>query len=126
MMAFAELLNDKVVFAKGCKLSHELAADFISNSLKTTWILLNKEIPQEVNMASLRDIEKLGIAFKKLRDLRSSSDVNDTKTVLKKLHFKFALLHDMLRIVDVFLFPNFVPCHTDGVPFFHDFFIILH
>jgi WD40 repeat protein len=72
------------------------------------------EIPSEVSMSSLRDLKKLGESFKKLSELRAV-DGTVPKLRSRKIHFKFATLHDTLRIVDVNLFPNFIHAHAEGV-----------
>lgn len=79
MLAFSEILNDQETFEKAymifktklrCKLAHELSMDFISNTLRNTWALLNIEIPSEVSMATLRDMRKLGESFKRLAEVK--------------------------------------------------------
>lgn len=88
--------------------------DFISNTLKTTWTLLNLEIPQEMSMSSLRDMKKLGESLKRLGELRRVNG-QVPKLRSRKLHFKFTILNDALKIVDVNLFPNFLHAHVEGV-----------
>eukprot|EP00842_Homolaphlyctis_polyrhiza_P004484 jgi/Hompol1/5036/HPOL_004113-RA len=113
VLAFAEILDEKEVYNKFCNLAHELSMDFVSNTLKTTWDLLNKEIPTEVTLASLRDPYALRDVLKRLLELRTVNG-RVPKYRMRKLFYKFAMLHDIFRATDIHIFPNFVAAHKEG------------
>ncbi|KAL2913300.1 hypothetical protein HK105_207178 [Polyrhizophydium stewartii] len=113
VLTFAEILEDKEVYAKFCKLAHELSMDFVSNTLKTVWDLLNKEIPGEVTLATLRDPYALRDVLKRLLELRAVNS-RVPKYRMRKLFYKFATLHDIFRATDIHIFPNFIAAHKEG------------
>ncbi|KAI8904358.1 WD40-repeat-containing domain protein [Gorgonomyces haynaldii] len=111
--AFAELLNDKPAFARATALAHELSMDFVSNTLKTTWKLLNIEMQSDITFAQFRDTKKLGKILEKMMEMRAINGVAP-KLRMRKIHFKFATAHDVFRIFDINVLPNFIPAHTEG------------
>ena len=114
VISFSELLNDKENYLKYCTFAHELSMDFVSNTLKAMWDLLNKELPGQVTLAELRNPNVLRLKVRKILELRKK-DGKIPKFKIRKIHFKFALLHDMFTMMDIFIFPNFVACHKDGL-----------
>lgn len=114
VIACSELLGDKQQFTKACSLAHELSMDFISNTLKTNWILLNLEIPDQMSFSVLRETKRLGEALGTIIGLRNLPH-GAPKLRMRKLHYKYATIHDLLRLVDVNLLPSFIPAHTEGV-----------
>ncbi|KAH6596616.1 hypothetical protein BASA50_004947 [Batrachochytrium salamandrivorans] len=114
VLSLAELLGDKEVYIKHCNLAHELSMDFVSNTLKTVWDLLNKEFPGEVTLADLRNPYELHAVLKRLMGLRASQD-HGPKLRLNKLFIKFLTLHDIFCSTDIHIFPNFVAAHKEGL-----------
>lgn len=114
ILSIAELLNDKITFAKYCAFTHELSMDFVSNTLKAVWDLLNKELPGQVSLGDLRSPNNLRLKIRQILELRRK-DGKIPKFKIRKIHFKFALLHDMFKMMDIFIFPNFVAAHKDGL-----------
>jgi WD40 repeat protein len=114
IMAFAEFMNDKDAYSKYYSLAHELSLNFVSNTLKTVWDLLNKELPGQISHADIRNLNSLRLKIRKTLELRKQ-DGKIPKFKIRKLHFKFALLNDMFTMMDIFIFPNFVEAHSDGV-----------
>jgi WD40 repeat protein len=114
VMSLAELLNDKETYSKYAQFAHELSMDFVSNTLKAVWDLLNKELPGQVSLAELRNLNVLRLKIRRTLELRKK-DGKVPKFKIRKLHFKFALLHDMFTMTDIFIFPNFVAAQKDGL-----------
>lgn len=113
ILSFAELLNDKETFAKASMWAHEMSQDFISNTLKTVWDLLNKEIPQKTSLAALRDPSELKELLVQLSVLRAVDGVAP-KLRVRKLYQKFATIQEFFRLVDIHIFPNFAQVHSEG------------
>ena len=120
MLAFSELLQDREVFAKANMIAHDLSRDFISNTLKTVWDLLNKEMPEETTLAGIRNPNDLKNLIHNLINLRAVNGV-PPKLRMRKLHHKFATLHVMFTLVDIHIFPNFVLAHKGGSSMNHIF-----
>jgi WD40 repeat protein len=114
ILSIAELLNDKVTYSKYSAFAHELSMDFVSNTLKAVWDLLNKELPGQVTLADLRSPNLLRLKIRKILELRRK-DGKIPKFKIRKIHFKFALIHEMFTMMDIFIFPNFVAAHKDGL-----------
>ena len=114
ILSIAELLKDRATFAKYSNYVHDLSMDFVSNTLKSVWDLLNKELPGQVTLADLRNPNALRLKIRKILELRRK-DGKIPKFRIRKLHFKFALLHDMLTMMDIFILPNFVAAHKEGL-----------
>jgi hypothetical protein len=114
VLAFAEFLGDKETFQKASIWAHELSKDFISNTLKTVWDLLNREIPQKNSLAALRNPTELKSLIQYLLALRSVNGVTP-KLRMRKIPQKFATLHIFFTLVDIHIFPNFAPVHKDGM-----------
>jgi WD40 repeat protein len=114
ILSIAELLNDKVTYSKYCSFAHDLSMDFVSNTLKALWDLLTKELPGQVTLADLRSPNSLRLKIRKILELRRK-DGKISKYKIRKIHFKLALLHDMFTMMDIFIFPNFVAAHRDGL-----------
>jgi hypothetical protein len=113
ILAFAELLGDKEMFAKASLCAHELSRDFISNTLKTVWDLLNKELPQQTTLSAIRNPNELKVLIQTLINLRSVNGIAP-KLRMRKLHYKFSTLHTFFSLVDIHLFPNFANVHKEG------------
>ena len=114
VLSFAELLGDKEMFAKALNWAHDLSKDFISNTLKTVWDLLNKEIPNKTTLAALRNPTDLKGLLQYLIASRSVDGV-PPKLRMRKLHQKFATLNMFFTLVDIHIFPNFAPVHKEGI-----------
>ncbi|KAJ3075512.1 hypothetical protein HDU98_007885 [Podochytrium sp. JEL0797] len=116
VLAFAELLDLKEVYQKFNAIAHDLSNEFVSNSLKTVWDLLNREL-QNVTLQELRDPSMLRTRMKEVIDLTirpSSQSKGNPRSKLKTLYKKFELVHDLFVAVDVHIFPNFVAAHKEG------------
>ena len=112
ILAFSELLEDKEVFAKASAWAHELSHDFISNTLRAAWDLLNFEIPQSVTLASLRDPAQFKLLMQEVVLKRANNNL--PKLPIKKLQQKLATLHDIFCFADIHIFPNFAFVHKEG------------
>lgn len=113
LLAFAELLNDRVMFSKATLWAHEISKGFISSTLKSIWDLLKKEIPQKVTLATLRDPLELKILLKMVSCLRHGNNIQP-KLRTKKLHQKLTCLNVFFTLVDIHVFPNFAAVHREG------------
>ena len=113
VLAFAELLGDKEMFTKASLCAHELSRDFISNTLKTVWDLLNREIPQKTTLAAIRNPSDLKGLIQTLISLRAVDGVAP-KLRMRKLHYKFSTLHLFFTLIDIHIFPNFAHAHKEG------------
>ncbi|KAJ3348592.1 hypothetical protein HDU83_001133 [Entophlyctis luteolus] len=135
VLAFAELLDMKDVFQKFNSFAHELSHEFVSNSLKTVWDLLHRELTN-VGLHELRDPTQLRVRLREVAELGKLSasaaaaaaamggprngpvatpTVGNPRARLRTMHRKFELLHEILSWgVDIHLFPNFVAAHRDG------------
>ena len=113
ILAFAELLDDREMFSKAILCAHELSRDFISNTLKTVWDLLNKELPQKTTLAAIRNPEELKTLLQSLINLRAVNGI-PPKLRMRKLHHKFATLHTLFTLVDIHIFPNSTSAHKEG------------
>ncbi|KAJ3103121.1 hypothetical protein HK100_004260 [Physocladia obscura] len=128
VMSFAELLDMANVFQKFNTLAHELSNEFVSNSLKTIWDLMNRELQNNVTLQELRDPRgQLRVRMKQIIELgvpkQSITLSSPPKTPpprnprhrFKTIHRKLELLHDLFTCFDIHLFPNFVAAHLDGI-----------
>ncbi|KAJ3025926.1 UNVERIFIED_CONTAM: hypothetical protein HDU68_006456 [Siphonaria sp. JEL0065] len=113
VMSFAEVLGMKEVYQKFNAIAHDLSSEFVSNSLKTVWDLLNREI-KNISLQELRDISMLRNCMKQVIDIGRMNNKNP-RGKLKTLHKKFELVHELFVSVDIHIFPNFVAAHKDGV-----------
>ena len=113
VLTFAELLGEKELFAKFCNFAHELSMEFVSNTLKASWDLINKEIPGDVTLGDIRDPARLKEVIKKMLDRRSGNEYVP-KNRMRKISFKFATLHDMFVATDIHIFPNFIEANKEG------------
>ncbi|KAJ3292561.1 hypothetical protein HK104_005194 [Borealophlyctis nickersoniae] len=114
VLSFSQLLEIKDNFIKFLSSAHELSMDFVSNTLKTVWDLLNRELPGDVSLRDIRDLSLLRAKLNALIQLRARNG-RVPKYRYRKLYHKFGLLHDIFTAVDVHLFPNFVVAHKEGV-----------
>ncbi|KAJ8324569.1 hypothetical protein O5D80_006814 [Batrachochytrium dendrobatidis] len=113
VLSFAELLGEKDTYSKHCNLANELSIDFVSNTLKTVWDLLNKEIPGEATLALLRNPYTLRDMLKRIVGLREQI-AHAPKNKIRRLYLKFLSLHDIFRSTDIHIFPNFISAHKEG------------
>jgi hypothetical protein len=111
--SFAELLGDMTTFAKASLMAHQLSQDFISNTLKTVWDLLNIELPIEATLAALRNPDELKNLLQMLVALRSENGAT-SKFGIRKFYHKFAVVHEFLLLWDIHVFPNFANAHSEG------------
>ncbi|KAJ3106821.1 hypothetical protein HDU97_005533 [Phlyctochytrium planicorne] len=114
ILGFAEMLDEKAYFDKFYGLAHDISTDFVSNTLKTVWDLLNRELPGKMDLKNLRNPDLLKQRFKEIVDLRGTA-MKGPKNKIRKLYRKFILLHELLKALDIHLFPNFVAAHKDGI-----------
>ena len=114
VISFSELLGDKDNYIKYLGFAHELSMDFVSNTLKAMWDLLNKELPGEITLAELRSPNLLRLKIRRILEFRKK-DGKIPKFKIRKIHFKFALIHDMFTMMDIFIFPNFIGAHSNGL-----------
>ncbi|KAI8816427.1 WD40-repeat-containing domain protein [Fimicolochytrium jonesii] len=124
ILTFSQMLGNQEVFLKYSAQAQELSMDFVSNTLKVVWDLLNRELPNELSLQDLRHPELLRIQFEKIIELRRQFAARPTaggqappapRYRWRKLYRKFALLHEIFTSVDAHLFPNFLVAHKDGV-----------
>ncbi|ORY40745.1 WD40 repeat-like protein [Rhizoclosmatium globosum] len=113
-LALAEVLNLKDVHSKFMTISHDLSSEFVSNSLKTVWDLLNRELPS-ITLHDLRDPPSLRASMKQIIEIGRTSPTKNPRGKLKALARKMELVHDLFTACDIFLFPNFVAAHKEGV-----------
>ncbi|KAI8831578.1 WD40-repeat-containing domain protein [Chytridium lagenaria] len=104
ILGVSELLDDKPNFEKFYAYAHDISAEFVSNTLKTVWDLLNRELPNKMNLENLRNPDLLKQRFK-----------DAPRNKIKKLYRKFILIHELLRALDIHIFPNFVAAHKEGI-----------
>ncbi|KAJ3392626.1 proteasome regulatory particle subunit [Lobulomyces angularis] len=127
ILTYSELLDHKEIYQKQLQTCHQLAADFISNTLKSVWDLLNKEFDNDVQFSEVRDLNAFKLRLKQMIQSRAfpkSQSVNNNtrdaevnkkvKYRFSKLHKKFELLHILFTSVDIHLFPRFVEANKDG------------
>lgn len=70
-------------------------------------------------MTVLRNPRLMGLMINKLKesripDVSASANTPLSKFRVKKLHHKFSALNELLRILDINVFPNFIPAHIEG------------
>ncbi|KAJ3117218.1 hypothetical protein HDU96_007646 [Phlyctochytrium bullatum] len=116
ILGCSEILEDRTNFEKFYTFAHEISADFVSNTLKTVWDLLNRELPGIMDLQQLRNPDLLKQRLKDVQDLRLNNP-KAPKNKIRKLYRKFILIHELLRAVDIHIFPNFVPAHKDGLKY---------
>ncbi|KAJ3257763.1 hypothetical protein HDU77_002559 [Chytriomyces hyalinus] len=114
VLAFSEILGMKDVFQKYNSAAHELSIDFVSNTLKTVWDLLNRELP-DITLAELRDTSLLKQRMKQIVDMNLVKGSKNPRAKVRLLHKKMELVHTFFTAVDIHIFPNFVAAHRDGV-----------
>jgi hypothetical protein len=114
ILSFAELLSDTQSFAKASMWAHELSQDFISNTLKTVWDLLQIEIPEVTTLERLRTPSELKILLSHLISLREVNGVIP-KFRFRKLYQKFTVIHEFFLLLDIHIFPNFANIHKEGI-----------
>ncbi|KAJ3213399.1 hypothetical protein HDU67_002931 [Dinochytrium kinnereticum] len=114
ILGFSEMLDERATFEKYSALVHDISAEFVSNTMKTVWDLLNKELPTRMDLENLRNPDLLKQRFKDVIDLRSSSS-RAPRNKIKKLYRKFILIHELLMAFDIHIFPNFVAAHKEGI-----------
>ncbi|KAI8920126.1 WD40-repeat-containing domain protein [Powellomyces hirtus] len=115
VLTFSQVLGNQEIFLKYSVQAQELSMDFVSNTLKAVWDLLNKELSTEVTLQDLRHPELLKIQLEKVIALRKSKNGKVPRYRWRKLYRKFALLHELFTSVDAHLFPNFLVAHKEGV-----------
>lgn len=115
VLTFSQILGQQETFLKFSTQAQELSMDFVSNTLKTVWDLLNRELPGELTLQDLRHPELLRLQIERVVELRKTASGRIPKYRWRKLARKFALLHELFTSVDVHLFPNFCKAHRDGV-----------
>ncbi|KAI9092894.1 WD40-repeat-containing domain protein [Phlyctochytrium arcticum] len=115
ILSFAQILGNQETYIRFASQAQEVSTEFVSNNLKTVWDLLNRELPTEMSLQDIRHPELLKAKIDKVVDLRKTGSGRPPKYRWRKLHRKFALLHDLFTSVDVHLFPNFCVAHRDGV-----------
>jgi hypothetical protein len=113
VLSFAELLEDKQLFTSSLVQAHELSQGFVSNTLKTVWDLLHRELPNETTLATLRNLPDLKVLLQKMIALRAT-DGCIPKLKVRKLHYKLNVINDLFVLVDIHLFPNFAHVHKEG------------
>ncbi|KAJ3031048.1 hypothetical protein HK097_005513, partial [Rhizophlyctis rosea] len=111
VLSFSQLLDRKETFTKYLQNAHELSMDFVSNTLKTVWDLLNRELPTTIELRDVRDPFRLRDRLADITRLRQYPSGRLPRLKSRKLYRKFALLHDLFTSVDVHLFPNFIAAH---------------
>ncbi|KAI8621619.1 hypothetical protein BC830DRAFT_1093484 [Chytriomyces sp. MP71] len=116
VLSFAEVLEMKDIFQKYNALAHDLSIEFVSNSLKTVWDLLNREL-SDMNLAELRDPSLLKQRLKQIIEMNITylKGNRNPRHKFRILHKKFELIHALFTAVDIHLFPNFIAAHKDGV-----------
>jgi hypothetical protein len=113
VLSFAELLNDKELFNSCTLTSHEMSQGFVSNTLKTIWDLLNRELPNQTSLATLRNPVEFKLLMQQMISLRAVDGVVP-KLKIRKLHHKLTVIHDLFVLMDIHLFPNFAHVHKEG------------
>ncbi|KAI9203365.1 uncharacterized protein BJ171DRAFT_562286 [Polychytrium aggregatum] len=113
ILGFAELLGDRDRYAKFSGLAQELCSDFVSNTLKTVWILLHRELPDGLTLAELHELSSLKNKIRAILELRAA-DGRVPRFRIRKLYKKFTLLHELFMGTDIHLFPNFLVAHKEG------------
>jgi hypothetical protein len=116
VLSFAELLGDKEAFTKSNLIAHEISQGFVSNTMKTIWDLLNRELPFQTTLAILRDPTEFKTLMQQMIALRAVDGVIP-KLKIRKLHHKIATIHELFVLVDIHLFPNFANVHKEGISF---------
>jgi hypothetical protein len=116
VLSFAELLGDKEAFTKSNLIAHEISQGFVSNTMKTIWDLLNRELPFQTTLAVLRDPIEFKALMQQMIALRAVDGVIP-KLKIRKLHHKIATIHELFVLVDIHLFPNFANVHKEGSGF---------
>ncbi|KAJ3344240.1 kinetochore-associated Ndc80 complex subunit nuf2 [Gonapodya sp. JEL0774] len=118
VLAIAELLRDEVTFRNYVSHAVEISGAFVSNTLKTVWDLLRKEVPREsLTLADLREPLLLRSVVRRVAELRTPPPSAEApypklaKIPIRKIHRKVQLLHSLLVSVDVQLLPRFVLAH---------------
>ncbi|KAJ3146852.1 hypothetical protein HDU86_008348 [Geranomyces michiganensis] len=115
VLTFSQVLGNQELFLKYSAQAQELSMDFVSNTLKAVWDLLNKELGVDVALQDLRHPELLKIQLQKVVELRKTAAGKLPRYRWRKLYRKFQLLHELFTSVDAHLFPNFVVAHKEGV-----------
>ncbi|TPX68558.1 hypothetical protein SpCBS45565_g03102 [Spizellomyces sp. 'palustris'] len=116
VLTFSQVLGHQDTFLKYASFTQELSMDFVSNTLKTVWDLLHRELPPtDLSLQDLRNPDLLKLKIQKVVALRTSQHGKTPKYRWRKLYRKFALLHELFTSVDVHLFPNFLVAHREGV-----------
>ncbi|KXS22116.1 WD40 repeat-like protein [Gonapodya prolifera JEL478] len=120
VLAIAELLKDETTFRSYVGHAVEISTAFVSNTLKTTWDLLRREVPREsLTLADLREPLLLRSVVRKVAELRTPQATAEVpnpklyKIPIRKIHRKVQLLHTLLTSVDVHLLPRFVLAHKN-------------
>jgi hypothetical protein len=114
IITFSQLLNDKETFVKASMWAHEISQSFVSNSLKTVWDLLKKEIPQNVSLEAVRNPKELNNLMIILSNARNL-DPDSPKFKNKRIPQKFACIDRFFNFMDIHIFPNFAQVHTAGI-----------
>ncbi|KAJ3023996.1 hypothetical protein HKX48_008610 [Thoreauomyces humboldtii] len=114
-LTFSQVLGNQETFLKYSVQAQELSMDFVSNTLKAVWDLLNRELPTEVSLQDLRHPELLKVQLERVIELRRVPGGKLPRYRWRKLYRKFALLHELFTSVDAHLFPNFLVAHKEGV-----------
>lgn len=117
IMSFSEMLGDKETYKKCISQAHDLSDGFVSNTLKTIWDLLNKEL-QCVTLQDLRDPERFKNKINEVIALREV-DGKTPQFKFRRLNKKFVLVHELFTAFDIFLFPNFVAAHRENTKACH-------
>ncbi|KAI8587990.1 WD40-repeat-containing domain protein [Geranomyces variabilis] len=115
VLTFSQVLGNQELFLKYSVQAQELSMDFVSNTLKAVWDLLNKELGVDVALQDLRHPELLKIQLEKVIELRKTAAGKLPRYRWRKLYRKFQLLHELFTSVDAHLFPNFLVAHKEGV-----------
>ncbi|KAJ1534336.1 hypothetical protein HK096_003986 [Nowakowskiella sp. JEL0078] len=114
VLSFAQLLQKSEIFNKFTVQIHEISNDFVSNTLKTLWDVLNKELPSEISLADIRNPSTLYSQIQAIIQRRTELTGRKPRLRISKIHLKLGLLHELLSSTDIFLFPQFAWAHKEG------------
>lgn len=126
ILCFSEILKQKQVYTKNMLNAHKISADFVSNTLKSLYDILGKQLrgSDGIQFTDIRDLSRLKARLKEVVKLWTSqidaeaeaAGTEAPKIVYKflKLSSKFELLNDMLSAFDIHIFPRFVLAHKGG------------